>query len=408
MAWKNVSPMEEKMRFVSLAESGRFEIVALCREFGISRKTGYKWIGRYEVNGSAGLADQSRAPRSQAGRTDPEVEALIVTERRRHPTWGPKKIGRILEVRHGLESVPALSTIGEILKRNGMVEARRRRPGAFPRVRGELQEPERVNHIWAADYKGWFYLGDGQRCDPLTVSDLYSRHMVRLEAVPQATQRWTRRAFERAFMRYGLPETIRVDNGSPFASIGPGRLSKLSAWWITLGIRVEFIRPGKPQDNGSHERMHRTLKAECCEPASANVWAQQRRFDRWRKEFNTERPHESLGQRFPADIYHASARKYETCVTVDLYEPGEKTHRVDSNGMVYWRGKNWAVGEAFAGLEVVSEQNPEPGAKADTALIRFANVKLGIIGDNVWSRLRPPACEDSKRKKACRKSKQKS
>lgn len=256
--------MEEKQRFVSLAESGRFEIVELCREFGISRKTGYKWIGRYQKFGSEGLKEQSRAPKSQGRKTDDEVEALIVTERRRHPTWGPKKIGRILEVKHGIERTPALSTIGEILKRNGMVEVRRRKPGAFPVERGELQEAERVNQIWAADYKGWFYLGDGQRCDPLTVSDLYSRYIIRLEAVPQATQKYSRQAFERAFTRYGLPEIIRVDNGSPFASIGPGRLSKLSAWWITLGIRVEFIRLGKPQDNGSHERMHRTMKAECC------------------------------------------------------------------------------------------------------------------------------------------------
>lgn len=286
-----------------------------------------------------------------------------------------------------------------------MVEARRRKPGAFPVERGELQEAERVNQVWAADYKGWFYLGDGQRCDPLTVSDLYSRYIIRLEAVPQATQKYSRQAFERAFARYGLPEIIRVDNGSPFASIGPGRLSKLSAWWITLGIRVEFIRPGKPQDNGSHERMHRTMKAECCEPASANSLAQQRRFERWRNEFNEDRPHENIGQRFPAEIYHASARRYESCVTADLYEPGEKTHKVDSNGMIYWKGKNWAVGEAFSGLEVVSEKNPERGAKADTALIRFANIKLGIIGDSVWSRLRPTASVGSKREKSCRKSK---
>jgi len=397
--------MEEKQRFVSLAESGRFEIVALCRELGISRKTGYKWIGRYQKFGSEGVKEQSRAPKSQGRKTDDEVEALIVTERRRHPTWGPKKIGRILEVKHGIERTPALSTIGEILKRNGMVEVRRRKPGAFPVERGELQEAERVNQIWAADYKGWFYLGDGQRCDPLTVSDLYSRYIIRLEAVPQATQKYSRQAFERAFTRYGLPEIIRVDNGSPFASIGPGRLSKLSAWWITLGIRVEFIRPGKPQDNGSHERMHRTMKAECCEPASANSLAQQRRFERWRNEFNEDRPHENIGQRFPAEIYHASARRYESCVTADLYEPGEKTHKVDSNGMIYWKGKNWAVGEAFSGLEVVSEKNPERGAKADTALIRFANIKLGIIGDNVWSRLRPTASVVSKREKSCRKSK---
>src|SRR5580658_9769960 len=232
MPWKTMSPIEQRIRFVNLAESGRFEILSLCRDFGISRKTGYKWIGRYREHGSEALRDWSRAPKSIPARTEPEVAALVVGERRKHPTWGPKKIERVLEVVHGLERVPARSTIGEILKRHGMVQARRRRPGAFKVERGDLQEAERSNQVWAADYKGWFYLGSGERCDPLTVSDLYSRYLIRLEAVPQATQYWTRRGFERAFGHYGVPEVIRVDNGSPFGSIGPGGLSKLSAWWI--------------------------------------------------------------------------------------------------------------------------------------------------------------------------------
>jgi transposase InsO family protein len=395
--------MEQRIRFVNLAESGRFKIMRLCREFGISRKTGYKWITRYREHGSEGLKDLSRSPINVPGRTDVEVEALIVLERRRHPTWGAKKIGKVLEVVHEVERVPARSTIGEILKRNGMVEARRRRAGAFKVERTDLQKPERNNHVWATDYKGWFYLGDETRCDPLTVSDLHSRYIIRAEAVPQATQYWSRKGFERAFESYGMPEIMRVDNGSPFGSIGPGGLSKLSAWWITLGIRVEYIRPGHPQDNGSHERMHRTMKAECCEPASANRWAQQRRFERWRKHFNEERPHEAISYRFPADVYHASARSYDPCVTVDLYEAGEETYRVGESGMVYWNGRNWAVGEAFAGLEVVVEANPEVDADPDTRLVRFANVRLGIIGDHVWGRLRPAASDGPKRERACRK-----
>ena len=403
MPWKETSPMEERLRFVSLAESGRFEVVSLCREFGVSRKTGYKWIGRYREHGSEGLKDMSRAPLRVPGRTEAEVEAVVVLERRRHPTWGPKKIGKVLEVVHELERVPARSTIGEILKRHGMVEARRRRAGAFKVERSQLQEAERNNHVWAADYKGWFYLGDGTRCDPLTISDLYSRYIIRLEAVAQATQYWSRKAFERAFERYGLPEVMRVDNGVPFWSMGPGGLSKLSAWWITLGIEVEFTRPGHPQDNGSHERMHRTMKTECCEPASENRPAQQRRFERWRKHFVEERPHEAIGLRFPADLYQASARNYRASVTVDLYEPGEETYRVNDSGSIYWNGKNWAVGEAFAGLEVVLEANPEPDADADTRLVRFANVRLGVIGDPVFGRLRPTASAVQKREKPCRK-----
>ena len=402
MPWKEASSMEQRIRFVNLAESGRFEILGLCREFGISRKTGYKWIGRYRQHGSEALRDLSRAPKCMPRRTDAEVEAMVVMERRKHPTWGPKKIQRALEVVHHLERVPARSTIGEILKRHGMVEARRRRPGAFKVDRSELQEPERTNHVWAADYKGWFTLGDGGRCDPLTASDLHSRYIIRLEAVPQATQYWTRRACERAFEINGMPEIMRVDNGSPFGSIGPGGLSKLSAWWITLGIRVEFTRPGHPEDNGSHERMHRTMKAECCEPASENPAAQQRRFERWRKHFNEERPHEAIGYRFPADLYQASARRYDSCVTVDLYDPGEETYLVGETGMVHWAGKSWAVGEAFAGLLVTMEKNPEPDAKADTRLVRFANVSLGIIGDHAWGRLRPTASAAPRRERTCR------
>ena len=402
MPWKEVSVMEERMRFVSLAQSGRFEMKKLCEEFGISRKSGYKWVERYQEQGSEGLKDRSRAPRHIAGRTDREVEEMIVNERRRHPTWGPKKIAAILERNHRVERVPAKSTIGEILKRNGLIEARRRRPGAFSVARRDLQQAERSNHVWACDYKGWFTLGNGERCDPLTLSDEFSRYVIRLEAVAQATQRWTRAGFERAFRAYGLPERIRVDNGSPFASMGPGGLSKLSAW-VSLGIEVEFTRPGHPQDNGRHERMHRTMKKECCEPASANRDAQQRRFERWREQFNHERPHEAIDFAVPGDLYQPSHRGYPLDVTVDLYEPSEEILPVSSSGAIYWEGKNWMVGEAFAGLSVVLEANPEPGAQPDTKLVRFANIRLGIIGDRSCGRLRPTASPDRRNGIPCKK-----
>ncbi len=198
-----------------------------------------------------------------------------------------------------------------------------------------------------------------------------------------------------------MPELIRVDNGSPFGSIGPGGLSKLSAWWLTLGIGVEFIRPGHPEDNGSHERMHRTMKEECCEPASTNAPAQQRRFERWRHQFNEQRPHEALDYRYPAEVYQGSPRRYEGSDKIDLYEVWEDRHVVSDSGSIYWAGKSWAVGEAFAGLEVVLEANPEEGAEADTRLVRFANVKLGVIGDHAGGRLRPTASADRQRGKPC-------
>ncbi len=192
----------------------------------------------------------------------------------------------------------------------------------------------RNNHVWGVDYKGWFPLGNGDRCDPLTISDLHSRYILRTQAVKQATQYWTKRAFRSAFKRYGLPEIIRVDNGAPFATIAIGGLSRLSVWWISLGIEVEYSRPGCPQDNRCHERMHRTMKAECCRPASPNRWAQQQRFDRWRKDFNQERPHESLSQRFPADLYQASARRLDESIKIHLYDPSTKTRNVSMSGSV--------------------------------------------------------------------------
>jgi transposase InsO family protein len=265
--------MEQRLRFVTLAQSGHFTVSELCEQFGISRKTGYKWIGRYAASGSKGLEDRSRAPKSPARRTDQEIERLVVRERRGHSTWGPKKLWRVLQLKHGIESPPARSTIGEILKRNGLVEARRRRPGVFQVERQTLTAAERVNQVWAVDFKGWFTLADESRCDPLTVSDLGSRFLVGIKGQTQQTVAPTQRCFRSLFRVHGLPEIIRVDNGSPFASMGPGGLSRLSVWWIGLGISVEFTRPGCPQDNGSHERMHRTMKRECCVPASANLRA---------------------------------------------------------------------------------------------------------------------------------------
>jgi putative transposase len=388
MPWTNTPTTEQRLRFVTLANSGRFSVTELCVEFGISRKSGHKWLLRHAVGGAGALADGSRAPHSVPLRTSEAVERLVVGERRLHPTWGPKKIRAVLERKHSMEAPPAISTLGEILKRHGMIEARRRRPGAFRVERGELTAATRPNEVWATDFKGWFHTLDGERCDPLTVSDLHSRFLLGIQALPQATQAWTRLAYTSLFRHYGLPEIIRMDNGSPFGSIGPGGLSKLSVWWISLGIDVEFIKPGHPEQNGSHERMHRTMKAECCKPASANGVAQQRRFDRWRKAFNEQRPHEAIGQRVPADVYHNSALRFSKSLAIDLYGPEEQTHPVSEAGYVCWEGRNWAIGDAFAGQRVVLEPRED-----DTMVgVRFANIVLGEIGSCCpFGRLRPTA-----------------
>lgn len=224
--------MEEKQRFISLAQSAHFTVSELCEEFGISRKSGHKWLQRYAQGGMAALEPRSRAPKSVTGRTPVEMERMIVHERRLHPTWGPKKIHRVLSIKHGVQSPPAVSTVGEVLKRHGMVAERRRRAGVYKVERGTLTAAERCHHVLGVDFKGWFFTQDGQRCDPLTVSDLYSRYLLKAQGLPQATTRWTQRAFRALFKRQGLPEIIRVDNGAPFASMGPGRKCSTALYLI--------------------------------------------------------------------------------------------------------------------------------------------------------------------------------
>ena len=397
MPWKNELPMEQKQRFVSLAQSGHFTVTELCGEFGVTRKTGHKWLARFAACGMAGLEERSRAPRHLSRRTSDDVERLIVSEKRQHLTWGPKKIQRVLMIKYGLESPPAVSTVGVVLKRHGMVEARKRRGSVFKVDRGALTTPERNNHAWGVDFKGWFLTGDGERCDPLTVTDLYSRYLLRAEALPQAITRWTQESFRALFRNQGLPEIIRVDNGAPFASMGPGGLSKLSVWWIGLGIEIQFSRPACPQDNGCHERMHRTMKAECCKPPSANGTAQQQRFNRWRKEFNQDRPHEALGMRVPSDVYRPSARRLDERIKPRLYDLGTKTCRVSAVGFIGLNGGNCYVGESFAGVDVAIERDEESGLHH----VRYANVRLGNIDNFPNARLRPPAYATRWESKSC-------
>lgn len=379
--------MEEKQQFISLLSSGHFTMSALCETFEISRKTGHKWKNRHAAHGMAGLAPQSSAPKSVTCRTDESVEKLIVTERRLHPTWGAKKIRHILGTKYGVKNPPVVSTVGEVLKRYGMVKTRRKRAGIFKVERGTLTVPQRNNHVMAVDFKGWFKLGDGTRCDTLTVSDLHSRFLIKVKVMPDMTVKWTQREFRNVFKRYGLPEIIRVDNGSPFASNGPGGLSKLSVWWIGLGIEVQFSRPGCPQDNGCHERMHRTMKAECCKPSSTNRSAQQQRFNRWKKAFNKDRPHEALGMRTPAEVYQPSPRQYSEHIKPRLYKTGVRLKRVNHAGFIFLDRNTYYISETLAGVEVAIEESTETGWLA----VRYANVKLGWLERTPNARLRPPA-----------------
>lgn len=387
MPWNKVTQMEELTRFVILAQTDRFTLTDLCEQFGISRKTGYKHLARYAESGLKGLEVRSHRPHQFPQRTDEAVEKLILAERRLHRTWGPKKLHKVLQVKHGIESPPARSTIGEILRRHGLSVARRRRPGAYQALNDGLTVPTQPNHVWTVDFKGWFLLGNGQRCDPLTVCDRYSHYVLACQAKENQQFKGTLQSFRSLTRQVGLPEVIRVDHGSPFASIGLGRLSSLSIWWIEQGIEVEFTRPASPQDNGSHERMHRDLKAEAIQPPSVNLAAQQRRFERWQHTYNHERPHESLDQQFPADFYQPSPRRLNENDKPLVYPADYEVKTVSDSGHVAHEGKNYHVGEAFAGKPVGLHLNAEGQTE-----LHFANLHLGnLTFDAEGGRFNPAA-----------------
>lgn len=352
MPWKEISVMDQRVRFVVEVQRGEQSKAALCRQFGISRPTGDKWLRRYEQLGLVGLADLSRAAGRHPNETPEEVAELIVAFRRHHPHWGPKKIRVRLQQKYeghgkyGQIEWPAASTIGEILKRAGLTVPRKRRRRTPP-----YTEPfaacDRPNAVWCVDFKGWFRTGDGERCDPLTVSDAYSRYLLRLQAMQETREGPVRSVLEAAFREYGLPASIRSDNGPPFASHGIGGLSRLSVWWLKLGIVPERIAPGHPEQNGRHERMHLTLEQEALTPPAQDVRRQQEVFMAFREEFNTSRPHEALGQNYPAAVYVPSSREYREPLPVE-YPEAFAVRRVKGNGVFNWRGQVVFLGEALA------------------------------------------------------------
>ena len=359
MPWSETCPMEERARFVLEALEGWTSMSEICQKFGISRRIGYKWLARYEAGGLAALEDQKRSPRRQPQATPPEMVAPIVALRQQRPTWGPKKLRARLERLHPETAWPALSTIGEILRREGLIEAqrKRRRPkGAWSSSRTAADAP---NRVWTADFKGEFRLGDTRLCYPLTVVDAHSRYLLGCQALPGTSTRGARVTFERIFREYGLPEVIRTDNGVPFRSHALAGLSQLAVWWIRLGIRLEWTRPGKPQDNGAHERMHRTLKAEATKPPRATPELQQRAFNRFRAIYNEERPHESLEQRTPGSIYAPSDRRMPALLPALEYPEHYLRRKVSRKGLVKLRRQSYFLSETLhhqvVGLEHTSE-----------------------------------------------------
>jgi len=372
MPWDETDPMNERVKFIAAHLERDVPLVELCGRFGISRKTAYKWIARYDEGGVKQLLDRSRAPHSHPHAVSDEVAAECLRVRRKHPHWGPRKLLVVLQRQRPDLHLPAASTVGELLRRNGLVGKRRRIRRSSP-YGDRLGGYDKPNSIWCADFKGHFPVA-GCRCHPLTITDGYSRYLLRCKALDRPLSNPASQVFESAFREFGLPDAIRTDNGAPFSTLAPGGLSRLAVWWIRLGIRPERILPGRPDQNGRHERMHSTLKAEVCNPARSSFPAQQRAFDRFRQEYNDVRPHEALGQRTPSSLYRPSLRPYPKQLPELDYPAHFDTVRAYPNGVVSFRTIQWYVSACLdselIGLEQVDD---------DRWKVHFGPVVLGIM-----------------------------
>jgi transposase InsO family protein len=342
------------VEFISQVNKSEESFAALCRRFGISRKTGYKWCDRYEKHGPGGLEARRPIALTCPHKTNIEVIAQLVELRKEHPSWGPKKLKARLEAL-GKSGLPAVSTIGDLLKQHGLVRPRRRRvypPSMTPQPLAEAVEP---NDTWCVDFKGHFALGDKSRCNPLTLTDQVSRYLLKCEDVEKTDVGHVRPHFDLAFREFGLPARMRSDNGPPFATTGIGGLSELSVWWIKLGIAPERIEPGKPQQNGRHERMHRTLKDEVASKPEPTRNAQQLAFDRFRHEYNDVRPHEALEMATPASRYTMSRRAMPASLSSPEYPSTMEVRQVKGNGCLSWKGQAVLISQLLHGEPVGME-----------------------------------------------------
>ena len=351
MPWKASSVMEEKLRFVFEYESDERSMTELCQRYEITRETGYVWLRRYRQAGAAGLIEHSRAAHRHGNQTPEEIEQMVLELRQAHMRWGPRKLKRVLERDEPGRAWPATSTIGALLKREGLVVARKKRWRTAP-YSEPLAHADGANRVWCADFKGWFRTADGERIDPLTISDAHSRYLLRCQAVEKADTARVQAIFEAAFREYGMPQAIRTDNGAPFASPAVAGLSRLAVWWIKLGIVPERIAAGHPEQNGRHERMHRTLKQETAQPPAANRRKQQRALDRFRQEYNQVRPHEALEMQTPAAVYQPSARTFPARVPEPEYPETMLVRSVRPHGHFRWKKYDVFLSEVLWGERV--------------------------------------------------------
>ncbi|MBZ0138138.1 MAG: integrase core domain-containing protein [Planctomycetes bacterium] len=371
--------MSEKMNFINDWLAGCGTVSGLCQTYGDSRETGHLWIRRFKQLGASGLVDRSKAAHSHPNATSPDACALVIAAHRAHPSWGPKKLRPLLKGAHPGIELPALSTMGDILKRAGLVQPRRRcrrrqGDGGSGSISGG------PNHVWCIDYKGQFRLGNGDMCYPLTLTDGCSRMILCCDAHAGPRHDDARRSLERVFRDFGLPDAIRSDNGTPFASTGTARLSRLSVWWLKLGIELQRIRPGRPQENGRHERMHRTLKAEAARPPERSMASQQARFDRWMEEFNFQRPHEALDGATPAGRYALPTREYPKQVSDPEYPGHYEKRRVRDDGTVRLKGVQVYLSEAL-GSQLIGAVELDDGVWR----IKFGGLELATFDERTRS-----------------------
>lgn len=339
MPWLETLPMDQRAQFVADAQRELYDMTTLCARYGVSRKTGYKWLARYAADGRRGLGDRSHAPHRCPHRIDDALAALLVAARRAHPTWGPAKLVHYLAPRHpAVAAWPAVSTVADLLKRHDLVRPRRRQrpavhPGAVPIC------TTAPNDLWTADFKGQFRTQDGVYCFPLTIADQHTRYLLRVHGLLNTRGVGVRPVFERAFREFGLPSAIRTDNGVPFANTGLHGLTQLNVWWLRLGIQHQRIRPASPQENGAHERMHRTLKAETTRPPARDLARQQRAFLAFQREYNHDRPHAALGGDPPAARYSPSPRAYPATLPALAYPGHFLVKRVTNAGTIRFQHK---------------------------------------------------------------------
>ena len=376
MPWTEIRAMDTRLCFIASYLRQEEAMSGLCLRYGISRKTGYKWVGRYLEAGAAGLEERSSAPHRLVHAISATIADPILALRRQRPTWGPRKLLARLAQDWPEMAWPAASTVGDLLRREGLSQPRRRRrEQAASTV--PLLAPRAANESWSADFKGWFRTGDGVRCEPLTVADGYSRYLLACQAVARTGVAEVRPILERLFREHGMPRALRTDNGAPFASpTGLGGLSQLSVWLLKLDVWPDRIAPGRPDQNGRHERMHRTLAAEPAQSPAASLAAQQRRFDLWREDFNHQRPHEALGQRCPGAFYTASPRAYPERIRDWGYPADHHARRVSHDGYIRWQEARIYVSEALAKETIALAQRDD-----EDWIIRFRGFDLAILAD---------------------------